>query len=121
MQLLGYQCVNDDKVNRAIYGSTGSEGKLHGGVGENASDEAKIAEYDRLGGLITKDGHKVKTGSFYDFDKRAPRKEPEVVLLFRDISGQIVELAEGEELPITVKAAEIAKAQVKGKKVKKND
>ena len=119
MNLLGYECVNEDKVKRAIEGNIGAQGKLHGGVGEVASDEAKLAEYDRLGGLVLKNGNKVKTGSFYDFANKAPRTKPEVVLVFRDIEGKEVEVPEGEEVPIEVKAAQIADKAKKAKKVKK--
>lgn len=112
--------VNEEKVNRAIHGMIGREGRLQGGVGENAEPEAVLAEYDRLGGLIRKGGAKVKTGSFYDFDKRTPRKTPDVKLLFRDLEGNEVELSEDEEVPVEVQAAEkIAAGGATGGKKKK--
>lgn len=107
--------ANAEKHNRAIHGSMGHGGMLQGGVGEKATEEAIIAEYDRLGGLILVGNRKVKTGSFYDFDKKAPRETPEIVFIFRDIEGDEIEVAEGTEVPIEVKAAEIKKE----KKVKK--
>ncbi len=108
MEINGYILVNTDKVKRAIYGTISSGGMLTGGVGENASDMAKLVEYDRLGGLITKGGYKVKTGSFYDFQKGKARVTPEVNFIFRDLNGEAVEVPEGEELPLEVKAAQIA-------------
>lgn len=72
---------NPDKLHRAINGSTTSRGSMEGGVGKDASPEAILAEYDRLGGLIkTKGGQKVAIGSFYDFEAGKPRKEPTVEL-----------------------------------------
>lgn len=106
MKINGYTLVNAEKVNRAIHGMIGPDGQLFGGVGEDASEDAIIAEYDRLGGLIRKGKSTVKTGSFYDFAKKQVRKEPEVVFVFRDLDGDVVELAEGEEKPIELVAAE---------------
>jgi|SRR3990167_382734 len=114
----GYEIVNSDKFERAVNGSIGSGGALHGGVGEKASNEAKLAEYDRLGGLIRKKGHNIKMGSFYDFAKKKPREKPEIVFVFRNLNGVEVEVPEGEEVPLEVQAAELAKK--KGKKVKKD-
>ena len=119
MNIKGYDLANSDKVERMLNGSMGSGGKLYGGVGEKAADEEKLAEYDRLGGLITKGGNKVKTGSFYDFEKKQPREKSEVVFVFKDLEGRVVNIPEGEEVPIEVKAAEIAKKQKPVKKVKK--
>lgn len=119
MNIKGYDLANPDKVERMLNGSMGSGGKLVGGVGEKATDEAKLAEYDRLGGLITKGSNKIKTGSFYDFGKKQPREKPEVVFIFKDLEGRVVEIPEGEEVPIEVKAAEIAKKQKPGKKLSK--
>jgi hypothetical protein len=119
MQINGFTLVNEEKINRAIFGTVGREGKLDGGVGERASDDAKIAEYDKLGGLILKGKYTVKTGSFYDFEGRSPRETPEVVLVFRDLAGQVVEIADGEAIPMEVKAAEMIKESKKPKKVKK--
>jgi len=118
MQILGFTIVNDDKWNRAVYGTVGREGKMSGGVGENASDEVKLAEYDKLGGAIFEGKSKVKTGCFYDFAKKKPKEKPEIVYVFRDIDGDEVLVEKGEEIPLEVKAAEIAKAK-KAKKVKK--
>jgi hypothetical protein len=111
MTINGFSLVNDEKVNRAIYGTVTGGGKLTGGVGDKASPEAVIAEYDRLGGLILKDGEKVKNGSFYDYANRAPRKEAEV-LYVTEIDGDIVDVTEEEAKAIKVaknKSAEIKK------------
>ncbi len=70
----GYVLVNSEKFNRAIFGTVGAEGKMTGGVGEGASPEAILAEYDKLGGLILKDGVKMEMGSFYDFENKCPRE-----------------------------------------------
>ena len=92
---------------------------MSGGVGENASDEVKLAEYDKLAGYITKDGNKVKTGSFWDFDKRKMREVSKVIIVFKDLNGEKVEVGENEVVPITVKAARIQAEKKKAKKVKK--
>lgn len=46
-------------------------------VGEKAGEEAVLAEYDKHGGLILKEVageyQVVETGTFYDFDKKAPK------------------------------------------------
>src|SRR3990167_6855503 len=115
MEIKGYVLSSTEKVERMLHGTPGKEGKLQGGVSDEATDEAKLAEYDRLGGLILKDGHKVKMGSFYDFAARKPQETPNVLLIFRDVEGNVVELPEGKELPLQVKAAE----QIKAKKAKK--
>ena len=69
--------------------------------------------------LFTKNGNKVKTGSFWDFKKKAPRETPEVVFIFRDLRGEVVEVPDGVEVPIEVKAAQISEKNKKAKKVKK--
>ena len=119
MNVLGFTIVNSEKWDRALHGTIQREGRLSGGVGDNASDEAKIAEYDRLGGLILKGKNKVQMGCFYDFAQKKPKTKPEVVLVFRDIDGDEVLVGEDEEIPLEVKAAEIAKAKKGKKKVKK--
>ena len=108
-EVLGYTIANEEKWNRAVFGTVMAKGELKGGVGEKASDEDKLAAYDRLGGLILKGKNKVKTGSFYDFGKKRPKTTKEVKLLFRDLEGNEVELDEDAEIPIEVKAAEIIK------------
>lgn len=124
MEIDGYTLMSADKVHRAIFGSMSAEGQLAGGVGEDASDNAKLAEYDRLGGLILKGGNKVKTGSFYDFGSKKVRTKPKVVFVFRDLNGEEVEVDDGEEIPMEVKAAQ-AKAKKAAKtpkgKAKKDD
>ncbi len=105
MELLGYIIADKDKFERAINGTMSQAGELKGGVGEGAEDLAKIAEYDRLGGLILKGKNKVKTGSFYDFKAKKPRTKPEVTLTFR-VDGEIVDIKDGEGVPLEVQASE---------------
>lgn len=116
----GYHLTNPGKLDRAIYGTVHRNGLPEGGVTEDASDLEVLAEYDRLGGLIQKDGRNVKMGSFYDFQKKLPRAHPEVFFVFRNLAGQEVEIAEGEAIPMEVQAAEkmqedARKAPVKSK------
>lgn len=113
MQIGEFTLVNEEKVHRAIFGTVRRAGQAEGGVGESAPDAAKIAEYDRLGGLILKGKNKVKMGAFYDFEKKTRREKPEIVFVFRDLNGQEVEVPEGEEVPIEVRAADIQKKKVK--------
>lgn len=76
-----YLLVNNDKLNRAIFGNVGRGGQMEGGVGEKATPELVIAEYDKLGGLIlTKGGEKVENGSFWDFIKKIPRETPKEII-----------------------------------------
>lgn len=116
MQINGFDLVNEEKIERAKHGTVTRGGKLTGGVGDEASEEALIAEYDRLGGLIVKDGVNVKIGSFYDFAKRAPRAEP-VVTFMAEFEGEILEVDEEEAK--SIKIAKEKTAKLKAKKVKK--
>lgn len=97
---------NEEKIDRAINGTPGRGGVPQGGVGKDAKPEVLLAEYDRLGGLVTKGGRKIKTGSFFSFKDKKPRTEPEVVYELRDLDGNKVELKEGEDVPVEVIAAE---------------
>ena len=64
VQVMGFELLNDDKVQRALTA-----------IGEEGSEEDLLAEYDKLGGGIKKDGRKVAMGSFYDFTtKKAKTK-----------------------------------------------
>lgn len=111
LKVKGFTLVNPEKVDRAIFGAVNGEGNYVGGIvsdrdtGEYAP-EALLAEYDRLGGLILKRKDKVKTGSFYNFKTKQPRREPEIVFVYR-VNGQMVEVPDGKELPGVVKAAKI--------------
>lgn len=122
MKIQDFDLVNVDKVERALHGNIGSEGKLVGGCGDDASEEAILAEYDRLGGLIKKGKYNLKMGCFYDFEKQAPRKKPEVVFVMKAVDGETVEVADGEAIPLEVRAAEVhaEKGKKKVKKAKKS-
>ena len=117
-QVLEFSLVNDEKVERAQHGSLGREGKLYGGVGDEASPEALLAEYDRLGGLITKGGLRVKMGSFYDFEKKQPRPESELAFL-ADVDGEQCEVTEEEAK--TLKSVQEKKEALKAKKKAKQE
>ncbi len=127
VQAGGFTFANHEKLHRAIHGSMTSRGQEVGGVGEDADPVALLAEYDRLGGLILKNGRKVKTGSFYDFEKRKPRAKPEIVLVLKSVEGGMIEVADGEEIPVEARAAEqaakpkAAKPAKKGAKVADSD
>lgn len=101
---------NDEKVGRALNGTLTRDGKLSGGLDKDATDEQILAAYDKLGGLITKGGLKVKMGSFYDFPDKCPREVAEVTFM-AEIEGEIVEVTEDE-------AKAVAKAKVKTKALK---
>jgi hypothetical protein len=130
MNINEFQLVSLEKLERALNGSVNGENVAIGGVGEGAYFEgdawkrngkelseaevsklefALLAEYDRLGGLITKAGDKVKIGSFWNFKAKKPYETPQVVYTFRDVKGRNVDVPEGKELPGAVKAAKIAK------------
>lgn len=117
MNIDGYILENPTKVERAINGTPTANGGTNGGVGVDGNI---LAEYDRIGGLITKNGRKVKTGSFFDFKANKVKKNPDVVFLIR-VGDEEVEVAEGEPMPIEVQAAEILdkkKKAGKGRKAK---
>jgi hypothetical protein len=110
-----------DKVRRALAGSPNAEGLFIGGVQKEDGtydDDALLAEYDRIGGLILKGGDKVRTGSFYDFQARKPAEKPKVELEFR-VNGELVFVPEGKKLPGEVEAAKVV-AKKKAKKAAKS-
>lgn len=113
----GFIAENSDKWTRAIYGTVIQEGSLIGGVGEGATPEAKLAEYDRLGGLITKDGRKIKMGCFWNFKGKKAHETPEPVMEFK-VDGETVDVPVGDAVPVEVQAAEIAGARKKVKRAK---
>ena len=129
MQIKGFTLENSEKAKRAIEGTLMREGGLVGGVGEDASDELKLAVYDRLGGYITKDSRKVKNGCFYDAlkTKEATRKsgeltvipveKPKIIFLIT-ANGRTVELKEGEKLSPELEAAEIVQKEEKEERKK---
>lgn len=121
MKIGSYKLVNADKVERAIHGTVGSRGETKGGVGEDADASEILAEYDRLGGLIKKDGkYRVKTGSFYDIKGKKPHAKPKPILLF-SVDGEIVEVDANKELPLEVKASEMVKERRETKAAAKRE
>lgn len=104
-----------------LEGTTNAQGDPINGLGEEAlteNPEMVLAMYDKMAGaIIGRDGAKVKLGSFYDFKKRAPRATPEISYTFR-INGERVEMKEGDDEPLEVKAAKLAGAVKKAKKSK---
>ena len=113
----GFNLANEDKFHRVINGSIGREGQMDGtGVGENASDEVKLAAYDKLGGAIFKGKYKVKMGCFWNFKKKKAVEKPEVVLVLVALDGSFVEIPEGKEIPLEVKAMELHQEAQKEKK-----
>lgn len=123
--ILGYDLVNEEKYFRAINGVVLREGKQLNkkqggtcGVGEDATDEEKIAEYDRLGGLILKNGNKVKLGAFYDFEHKTIRPEPDIKFI-ESIEDTLVEVTEEEANAIKVAKEKTKTLKEKVKKAKK--
>lgn len=106
MKIGKFELVNSWKVDRMLNGTPTQGGLATGGVGKKATDAEKLAEYDRLAGLIRVGTRKVKTGSFWDFKEGKARSEPEVVFEVRGVDGKVYEIADGEEAPIEVQVAE---------------
>lgn len=106
----GYQLLNAEKVERALFGQPVNGGTKGGIAKEDGSydDDALLAEYDRTGGLIRKNGDRVKTGSFYDFKKKAPREKPEIVFVF-NVNRQEIEVKAGKPVPGIVQAVKEAR------------
>jgi len=112
----GFTLENSDKLERVVSGNMGRGGVLEGGLGEGAEPELVLAHYDKLAGHITKDGTKVRPGSFWDFKAKAPRKVPEVMYVF-NIAGETIEVDEPANLSKAIKEVETARVE-KEKKVK---
>lgn len=104
----GYELVNDDKYRLSALGDDHNKG-----VGEE-NEDAILAEYDKRGGLIKKDGFVVKTGSFFDLKLKVPRETPEVIIVHK--IDRTVELSE-EEIP----EKQLAKILAKEKEVEKTE
>jgi hypothetical protein len=109
-ELEGFVLANQEKYRRVIEGIVTREGKLAGGLGEGADPRDIIAHYDKLGGLILKDGKKIRTGSFWDAEKKKPREEPDVVFEHRSASGELFEYR-GELEPVEVVAEKVSRAR----------
>lgn len=138
MKVRDFELINEEKVERALNGTQAGT-RLVGGIGggaykedgvwknngEELSDKqvevlesSLLAEYDKLGGLITKDGDVVKMGCFYDFKAKKAIAQPTVVLVF-NINGKKREVLADEPLPAIVRAAKEENSEAKGKKDKK--
>lgn len=102
MEINGYKLENSIKIQRAE--ST---------LGADFTENDLLVAYDKLGGLITKGGQKIKTGCFYDTKRKAAAVKPVPVYLY-NVNGHIVEVPEGTELPGEVRAANIL-AEEQGK------
>ena len=117
MNILGFKLENEEKIERAKHGTIIRGGQVVlGGLDQmiqqgklkepvkpekgaskeeekayqetlEAYNKALLAEYDRLGGFVTKDGVKVKSGSFYDFQKKVARTEFKPTFL-SDVEGE---------------------------------
>lgn len=117
----GFELLNPEKVERALVGTVTRSGALSGGVQApdgTYDEDALLAEYDRLGGLIRKGDDKVKMGSFFDFKSRKPREKATPVLEFR-INGRVQEVPMDEPLPPVVRAAKLAAEMDKNEAVEK--
>jgi len=123
-QVDGFVLQNSDKIERVINGDMGRDGGMTGGIGEKEARENPtllLARYDKLAGFITKDGVKIKTGSFWDFKKKCPREEPEVMYIFR-VGGESVEVDDPRNLAAAISTVQKVVAEkeerVKEKKAK---
>lgn len=99
MEIDGLQLENTTKLERA---KTNLQAKL----GEDVSNSDILVEYDRLGGLLTRGGQKIKTGCFYDAKNKKAFPEPKIIFIYT-VNGHIVEVPDGAELPGEVRAANI--------------
>lgn len=103
----GFVLENADKLERVVMGDMQRNGMV-GGVGEDADPALVLARYDRIAGLITKDGTRVKTGSFWDFKANTPRETPEITFVY-NIGGDTVEVADPAELGKAIQTLETAR------------
>lgn len=113
IEAFGYpiECLNEDKVERAINGTLGKLGQNQGGVGAEATGEEKVTEYDRLGGGMRINGDRVKPGCLYDFKNKKAFKDPVLQLEFL-INGKRVVVNADEPLPAIVRASKDAEQGV---------
>lgn len=117
----GYVLQNAEKLERVIFGNMGRGGVLEGGLGLEQAEKNPslvLAHYDKLAGYITKDGIKIKTGSFWDFTRgvNKPRKEPEIMYVF-NIGGEKVEVDNPQNLSQAINTVQKA-VKEKEEKVK---
>ena len=113
MKIGQYKLHNNEKINRAISGVdfVTKNGTEHSG-GIPLDEEGKykkadlLAEYDKLGGYITKDGNSIKKGSFYDFKGKKPLDKPEITFTY-NVNGEFIDVKEGEKTPGIVEAVKI--------------
>ncbi len=119
----GFVLENPDKLERVVMGNMGRAGVLQGGLGIDADPELVLAHYDKIAGHITKDGVKVKRGSFWDFTRgvNLPRKVPEIMFIF-NIGGEKVEVDDPANLSKAIQEVEVERVKketkVKEKKAK---
>lgn len=115
-----YTLENPEKIMRSLHGSMNDKGEFVGGVLKNGAfdDDELLAEYDRIGGLITRSGDKVATGSFYNFAERRRQDKPSVMLEFR-INGELVHTPEKDMSPEEEAARAAAKKKRAAKKATK--
>lgn len=105
IQIGEFVLKNAEKFERAVHGSLTRTGTLSGGVGDAPSNQdseefkkwesAVLAEYDKLGGLIVKNGLIVKIGAFYNFVKKQPQLDPHPSFII-NVDGENVEGSEEE-------------------------
>lgn len=115
----GFVLENADKLERVVFGEVKRAGYPEGGLGENADPALVLAHYDKLAGYITKDvgGNrrvKIKTGSFWNFKKHEPHKEPQVLYLF-PVNGTVVEVDDPSKLAQAVTTVNMAIAEKEAK------
>jgi len=102
---------NESKVRRVTENTTGSSGNLIKGLGKDADHEEIIATYDKIAGYITgKEGAKVKTGCFYDFENKKPFEDPKVIYVFR-VDKKVVEVPADKEVPMKAKVSQQVKKE----------
>lgn len=102
MQIADFVLEFKPKVERAI-----------SNLGDGYTPEQLLAEYDRLGGLITYKGDKVKMGSFYDHVNKNPIDKPKpVVVKKREIIEETLE--EEEEVAAPAKGSKVVAPSEEG-------
>lgn len=85
MQIGKYTLKYQPKIDRAIQ-AVGDKDKA-----------VLLAEYDRLGGLITLNGEKVKNGSFWDYKAGKAHAKPQVVVIRKPRAAEEVAVEEEAE------------------------
>lgn len=104
----GFELLNARKIAQALEE-----------LGENPSEEALLAAYDKRAGAIRKDGRLIATGTFWDFDEKKPKEVKDYSKLGEDdFEDEYVLVRKKRKPKAEEKAADVKRKLSKLKSVK---